>query len=51
MTKGHNSKICTNARSCKRYSGKHSATLHGYVKKKRKVDDNGKDKTNNSKVV
>ena len=42
VTNDHNSKRCTKRRSSKTCDGKYSTTLHGYVRKKRKVDHNVK---------
>ena len=45
VTKDNNSKNSTKIISCKRCNGKDTKTLHGYVGKKRKVDDNANDET------
>ena len=43
VTKEHNAKSCANRRICKVCNGKHPATLHGYVRKKSKNDNQKND--------
>ena len=51
ITKDHNAKSCAYQRICKVCNGKHPATLHGYVRKKKQNDNQKNDSADTSNGV